>query len=143
MRKNEAAGFVIDIPLKAEFTAGDGWGILIPEPAKYSREAAKLDLLIFEPGVQRAVGDRCRCFTAIERVCLADDDAIGRIALVGGLRAYGPRTLGPEWIARHHGLPVFEVLLKDRRTLPDACGRWGPWSERSNAKVHLQDVLTA
>ena len=40
---------------------------LVPEPAKESREAAKLDLLTLEPGVQSTVdhrGRRIRCHKA-------------------------------------------------------------------------------
>jgi hypothetical protein len=46
---------------------------LVPEPAKYPGEAAKLALLILEPGVQRTVGDRGGCSTSIEGVCLGND----------------------------------------------------------------------
>ena len=74
------------------------------------RKPAKLDLLTLEPGVQPALGDRGRCIAAIKRVCLVDDDVIGQIALGGGLRACGLRSPGPDWIARHHRLPVSEVI---------------------------------
>ena len=83
----------------------DGWLMLVPEPTKQSSEAAKLDLLILEPGVQSTVGHRGRCIAAIKRVCLIDDGVIARIALDGGLRTYGFRFLGPDWIARHHRFP--------------------------------------
>ena len=43
--------------------------MLVPEPTKQSSEAAKLDLLILEPGVQSTVGHRGRCLAAIKRVC--------------------------------------------------------------------------
>jgi len=65
----------------------DGIAILVPEPQKQSREAAKLDLLILEPGLQPTEGDRSCCFTAIERDCFGDEGVIGWIAVVGRLRA--------------------------------------------------------
>ncbi len=83
----------------------NGWLMLVPEPAKQSSEAAKLDLLTLEPGVQSTVGHRGCCVTAIERVCLGDEGVVGRIAVARGLRACLLRFTEPVWITRHHRLP--------------------------------------
>jgi hypothetical protein len=85
---------------------------LVHEPAKQSRKAAKLDLLTLEPGVQSTVGNGGGCIAAIKRVRLVDDGVIARIALGGGLRACDLRSLAPDWIARHHRLPVSEVIFQ-------------------------------
>ncbi len=91
-----------------EFPAGDGSKILVHEPAKQSCKPAKLDLLALEPGDQPAVGNRGGCIAAIKRVCPVDDGVIARI---GGMRACGLRSLGPDWIARHQSSAVSEVIF--------------------------------
>ncbi len=82
--------------------------MLVPEPTKQSSEAAKLDLLILEPGVQSTVSDRGRCIAAIKRVCLLDEGVVGRAALARGLRGCLLRFTGPVWITRHHRLPALK-----------------------------------
>jgi hypothetical protein len=78
--------------------------LLVPEPAEYPGEAAKLALLILDPGDQRTVGDRGGCFTSIEGVCLGNDFLIRQIALAGGVKVRLPQLPGT-LIARHQSLP--------------------------------------
>ena len=102
---NPSAGSVsVFVPLEhAALTREvNGWLILIPEPAKQSSEAAKLDLLTLEPGVQSTVGHRGRRIAAIERVCLGYESVVGRAAVARGLRGCLLRFTGPVWITRHH-----------------------------------------